>query len=89
MAKLKDKTALERERIRQVGGGRKTAFETIAGLEAAFLRVLEQYTAGSPMDATIKWTNLKRHEISALLQEEGKEALDMLNRTCLLHIVYG
>ena len=73
MAELEDETALEQERIRQVGGGRKSAFETIAGLDAAFLRVLEQYTAGSPMDETIKWTNLKRHEIAALLQEEGIE----------------
>jgi len=62
-----------KERIRQVRGGRKSAFETIAGLDEAFLRVLEQHTAGSPMDETIKWTNLKRHEIAALLQEEGIE----------------
>lgn len=73
MAELEDETALEREGIRQVGGGRKSAFETIAGLDEAFLRVLAQYTAGSPMDETIKWTNLKRHEIAALLQEEGIE----------------
>jgi hypothetical protein len=38
MAELEDATALERERIRQVSGGRKTAFETIVGLAAAFLR---------------------------------------------------
>jgi hypothetical protein len=50
--------------------GRKSAFETIAGLDEAFLRVLERHTAGSPMDETVKWTNLKRHEIAALLKEE-------------------
>ena len=44
---------------------------TLAGLDEALLRVLERYTAGSPMDETLKWTNLKRHEIAALLQEEG------------------
>lgn len=71
MAELKDETALNGERIRQVGGGRKSAFETIAGLDEAFLRVLEQHTAGSPLDETLKWTNLKRHEIAALLAEEG------------------
>lgn len=71
MAELEDETALEQKRIRKVGGGRKTAFEKIAGLDEAFLRVLEQHTAGSPMDETIKWTNLKRHEIAALLQDEG------------------
>lgn len=73
MTELEDETALKQKRIRQVGGGRKTAFATIAGLDEAFLRVLEQHTAGSPMDETIKWTNLKRHEIAALLQEEGIE----------------
>jgi Rhodopirellula transposase DDE domain len=56
-----------------VGGGRKSALESIDGLDEAFLRVLEQHTAGSPMDETIKWTNLKRHEIAALLNEEGIE----------------
>ncbi len=33
MAELEDETALQRERIRQVGGGRKSAFETIARLD--------------------------------------------------------
>lgn len=73
LAELEDETALEQERIRQAGGGRKSAFETIAGLESGFLRVLERHTAGSPMDETVKWTNLKRHEIAALLKEEGIE----------------
>ena len=73
MAELEDETALERKRIRQEGGGRKSAFETIAGLDEAFVRVLEKHTAGSPTDETIKWTNLKRHEIAALLKEEGIE----------------
>jgi Rhodopirellula transposase DDE domain len=73
IAELADETALKRERIRQIGGGRKSAFEGIAGLEDAFLRVLEQHTAGSPTDETIKWTNLKRHEIAALLKEKGIE----------------
>jgi Rhodopirellula transposase DDE domain len=73
LAELEDETTLEQERIRQVGGGRKSAFETTTGLDEAFLRVLEQHTAGSPRDETIKWTNLKRHEIAALLKEEDIE----------------
>lgn len=71
MAELEDETALAGERIRQVGGGRKSAFETIAGLDEAFVRVLQRHTAGSPMDERVKWTNLRRHEIVSLLQEEG------------------
>lgn len=73
LAELQDEAILGQEGIRQPGGGRKSAFETIAGLDAAFLRVLERHTAGSPMDETVKWTNLKRHEIAVLLQEEGIE----------------
>lgn len=73
IAELDDRTILEQERIRQVGGGRKSAFETIDGLDEAFLRVLEQHTAGSPMDETVKWTNLKRQEIVVLLKDEGIE----------------
>lgn len=37
LAELEDQTVLEQERIRQPGGGRRSAFETIAGLDAAFL----------------------------------------------------
>jgi hypothetical protein len=71
MRELQDETALAQERIREAGGGRKSAFETITGLDEAFMRVLERHTAGSPMNETVKWTNLKRHEIAALLEEEG------------------
>ncbi|MDK2462897.1 hypothetical protein QHH11_27930 [Aphanizomenon sp. PH219] len=73
LRELQDETVLEQERIRQAGGGRKSAFETIAGLDEAFLRVLEKHTAGSPMDESVKWTNLKRHEIAELLENEGIE----------------
>jgi len=71
LRELQDKTVLGQERIRQPGGGRKSAFETTAGLDEAFLRVLERHTAGSPMDESVKWTNLKRHEIAGLLENEG------------------
>ena len=57
--------------IRRSGGGRKSAFEKIKGLDEAFCRVIAQYTAGSPMDEQIKWTNLNRQEITQLLQDEG------------------
>ncbi len=70
LRELQDETVLQAERMRQPGGGRKSAFETIDGLDEAFLRVLERHTAGSPMDETLKWTNLKRHEIAELLKEE-------------------
>lgn len=71
LAELQDDSILEFDRIREGGGGRKSALATIVGLDAAFLRVLEQNTAGSPMDESIKWTNLNRPQIAALLEGEG------------------
>jgi hypothetical protein len=40
-------------------------------LNEAFLRVIKNNTAGSPMDESIKWTNLSRPQIAELLGEEG------------------
>lgn len=71
MDELQDEQAMEQSSIRQEGGGRKSAFEQIAGLDDVFLRVIEQHTAGSPMDETVKWTNLTRQEIVELLAKEG------------------
>lgn len=68
---LADQNQLKQSRIRRFGGGRKSAFATIAGLDDAFLRVIAQHTAGSPMNETIKWTNLTRQEIASLLEREG------------------
>lgn len=73
MKELEQAVVLNQSEIRQVGGGRKSAFETIEGLDAAFLRVIAQHTAGSPMDDMVKWTNLTRQEIAALLKTEGIE----------------
>lgn len=71
MEELKDPETFEQEGIRQSGGGRKVALESIEGVDEAFLRVIEKHTAGSPMDETIKWTNLTRQQIADGLQQEG------------------
>lgn len=71
LKELQDETVLNEERIRHSGGGRKRSIEKIAGLEEAFLRVIEQHTAGSPMTETVKWTNLTRQQIAQLLEHEG------------------
>jgi Rhodopirellula transposase DDE domain len=73
MKELGQEAVLNQSGIRQAGGGRKSVFETIEGLDAAFLRVIAQHTAGSPMDETVKWTNLTRQEIAELLTSEGIE----------------
>ena len=59
------------KRIRLPGGGRKSILETRPEIEAAFQHVLEEHTAGSPMDERIKWTNLTREEIATRLRAEG------------------
>jgi hypothetical protein len=64
---LGDAAELQRSSIRRTGGGRKHSQESIAGLDAAFLQVVEHHTAGSPMNAAVKWTNLTRQEIAGYL----------------------
>jgi hypothetical protein len=73
MKELKQEDVLSLSRIRQAGGGRKSALKTIEGLDTAFLRVIAQHTAGSPTDETVRWTNLTRQEIAKLLHAEGIE----------------
>jgi hypothetical protein len=71
MSELEKPLPKDEKRIRLPGGGRKSILATTPELDGAFQRVLENHTAGSPMDEAIKWTNLKRGEIATLLQEEG------------------
>lgn len=68
---LGSEAQLSTGRVRRQGGGRKAALKTIVGLDAAFLSVIAKHTAGSPMDATVKWTHLTRQEIAGLLGGEG------------------
>jgi len=68
---LKSGLSNEGSRIRQSGAGRKLILDTKEGLNEAFLEVIKEHTAGSPMDETIKWTNLSRPEISANLTKKG------------------
>ena len=71
MDELSDADSMSMSTIRRGGGGRKSSLESIEGLDAAFLKVLSQHTAGSPMDETVKWTNLTRHEIADWLKVGG------------------
>jgi hypothetical protein len=67
---LADAAELQRARIRRSGGGRKDSHESIPGLDAAFLQVVEHHTAGSPVNAAVKWTDLTRQEIADYLATE-------------------
>ena len=68
---LKQPLPEKEERIRRPGGGRKSVLSASVGLDEAFLTVLKDHTAGSPVDDEIRWTNLKRGEIADGLKEHG------------------
>lgn len=70
IAELSDDEAMNEARQRSPGGGRRSSFETIEGLDEAFLRVVENHTAGSPMDESIKWTHLTRQQIADRLASD-------------------
>ncbi len=57
-------------RQRKEGGGRKSILLTREGIDEAFLEIIEDSTAGSPMDETVKWTNLSQEEIARRLEEK-------------------
>ena len=48
--------------------------EVAAALEENFLKVLQDHTAGDPMRAEVKWTNLSRRQIARRLKEMGTPA---------------
>ena len=61
-------------RIRTSGGGRKVATEETLGLEANFLQILAEFTAGDPMPVGVLWTNLSPREITRRLAARGTPA---------------
>jgi hypothetical protein len=61
------------KRIRKAGGGRKRVLEIKPKIDAAFLEIMTPHTAGSPMDESIKWSNLSREKIADELADKGFE----------------
>jgi len=68
---LKMESLEQNNRIRRVGGGRKSTLELMPNIGEAFLEVIDNSTAGSPMDENVKWTNLSRANIALRLVEKG------------------
>ena len=64
-------TDIPEERIRKPGGGRKKIIETVENIDEVFFEILNHHTAGSPIDAEIKWTNLSLKEISKAFESKG------------------
>lgn len=58
-------------RIRAKGAGRKLAIETIENIDKVFLKVIDDYVAGDPMDEKIRWTNLSHKKIAVKMNKEG------------------
>jgi len=73
LAELDEAADLDTSRVRKKGGGRKKLIEVSAALEENFLKVLEDHTAGDPMRADVKWTNLSRGEIASRVTELGTQ----------------
>lgn len=58
-------------RIRKPGGGRKKIIETEEHIDEVFFEILSRHTAGSPINAETKWTNLSLKEISEAFESKG------------------
>jgi len=68
---LQKDSEIPKDRIRKTGGGGKKIIEKIENIDEVFLEILRDDTAGSPMDAEIKWTNLGYKAISKAFEERG------------------
>ena len=71
MKELNDPRTFPKDRIRRVGGGRKSKLESLPGLDDAFLAVVRDYTAGDPMQEDGLWTNLGLTDSARQLRERG------------------
>lgn len=71
LSELENLLALDNKRIRKSGGGSKKILETSPGINEAFLAIMSAHTAGSPMDETIKWSNLGPEKIAEEMAEQG------------------
>jgi hypothetical protein len=58
-------------RIRKKGAGRKPAIEKIENIDDVFLKVIDDYIAGDPMNGKIRWTNLSQKKIAERMREQG------------------
>jgi len=69
LAELPEQPQYERL-LRKPGGGRNRYDETHPDIDAQFLDVLKEYTAGDPMDEQVIWTDLTPQEIGASLEKK-------------------
>ncbi len=71
---------------RKNGGGRKPAIDTIDNIDAVFLKVIDDYIAGDPMNEDIRWTNLSKQKISERMKAEGVDiSKTVVNKLLIKH----
>ena len=58
-------------RNRKAGGGRKSALASHEAIDELFLAILQDHTAGDPMNEQVKWTNLSVEAIKQMLKKAG------------------
>ncbi len=62
---------IDKNRTRHPGGGRKSAIDTIENIDGVFLKVIDNYIAGDPMNGNLRWTNLGKKQICERMKTEG------------------
>lgn len=85
---LRQRKDLPRERVRQLGGGRKRLEEADPGLAAALERIMEENTAGDPM-SLLRWTNKTTLRIAEELARLGHSVSDETVRRRLAEMGYS
>jgi hypothetical protein len=85
---LEQRKELPRERVRQLGGGRKRLEESDPGLQAALERIMEENTAGDPM-SLLRWTNKSTVRIAEELTRLGHSVSDETVRRRLAEMGYS
>lgn len=73
--------------IRKSGGGRKRYDQHHLDIDAQFLNVLKEHTAGDPMDEKIVWTDLTPQEIAQKLEQnhQAKVSKSVVNKLLKKH----
>ena len=66
-----NRTEIPEESIRKPGGGRKKIIDMEDDIDEVFFEILNHHTAGSPINAETKWTNLSLNEISKAFESKG------------------
>jgi len=71
ISELQNPDIVLKDGIRRKGAGRKSAIETINNIDEVFLKVIDDYIAGDPMNGKIRWTNLSHKKIAVKMKDAG------------------